>query len=576
MVHHLFGILLLSVSILTSNSDPLTWRQVTSNSPSPPPLELPGLGFYAARNQIILFGGRGAGGTTNALWICTLQQMGNSSETCNWNRPFTTNIPPGRFSMVSGVYEKEGLFIIATGEGSGRTHYNDIWYYDLNGSGGWNEVDIEGGRPSVRYGAVGGIHHEGDLFSVSHGFARAGRTSDTFVMNVTELRSNTAKRWQQAAGPYSSYVVSGPHPRCLAAGTMISPTVLVMYGGCLNSPSFGAGGPCPSYDSWRIDFTQGVWERLPECISPRFFVAMSYLGNNTAVLFAGNPRGLNVPSVASGPYLPDEIDVLDLETSSKWTRRSALTLSGDYPIWREKHSMTTGNGKAYMFGGEDFYTEERLGDLWSIQGSYVENYDIGCPNHFFSIPMMHGILMFLGWGVFLQAGAFIARYLRFKAPLWFHLHRIFQVTGLALAVIGFILGFFQTSIPLFVHGALGILIMVIGVQQPINGFFRPHIKEGEKPKLRRIIWSYFHVYSGRIALILAIVNISLGFFLILAPSYIWGLWFAMLIGLAILYVVFEVIKITHDYKERKKAKETVGMGVLETISMTEGVKKEEM
>ncbi|KAI6650891.1 Cytochrome b561 and DOMON domain-containing protein [Oopsacas minuta] len=561
--------LLFAFQIVFSHCVPLTWREIPATSASsPPPLELPGIGYYAALNQIIVFGGRGENGNTNTLWICTLQNTGNNTEECNWLRVPTSNPPARRFSMVAGVYEKGGLFIISTGEGSGRTHFNDIWYFDLNGGNRWEEVEVQGVRPSVRYGAVGGIHHEGDIFAVSHGFASSVRTSDTFFMNVSELtNSNGVMNWRLAAGPFSSYELTGPHPRCLAAGTMITPTVLVMYGGCLNTPLLGAGGPCPSFDSWKLDFTTGQWIRLPNCVSPRLFVAMSYLPNETAVLFAGNTLGLRVPTVGSGPIIPEEVDVLDLNSDFVWTRRRAEQISGNIPVWRERHSMTSGNGKVYMFGGEDFSTEELLNDLWSIEGKFSENVDIGCPNHFFSISMMHGLLMFLGWGVFLQLGAFIARYLRFRAPLWFHLHRIFQVTGLGIAIIGFILAFFQTSFPLFWHAAIGIIIMIIGIQQPINGIFRPHIEPGKKPTIKRLIWSYFHIYAGRFALLLAIINITLGLFLILAPDYIWGIWFAMLISYAILYIVFEIIKQYYDYQKRKQAKGEKVDSIIEVVTM---------
>ena len=551
----LSAVLLISIQVILAQGVPLTWRMVEGNGSPPPPLDLPGVGYYAARNQIIVFGGQSSGRNTNNLYICNLQSTGNNTEVCNWVQIFASNRPPSRYSMVAGVYEKGGLFIISTGEGSGRTHFNDIWYYDLKVGNTWKEVEVEGMRPSVRYGSVGGIHHEGDIFTVSHGFASSVRTSDTFYMNVSNLTGGGVMQWVRAAGPFSSYELTGPHPRCLAAGTMTSPTVLVMFGGCLNTPLIGAGGPCPSFDSWRLDFTTGEWVPLPNCVSPRLFVAMSYLANDTAVLFAGNTLGLRVPTVGSGPIIPEEVDVVDLRSDFVWTRRRAVSISGNIPVWREKHSMTSGNGKVYMFGGEDFATEESLGDLWSLGGSYAENADIGCPNHFFTIPMMHGILMFLGWGVFLQLGAFIARYLRFKAPLWFHLHRIFQVLGLAIAIIGFILAFFQTSFPLFWHAAIGIIVMLIGIQQPINGIFRPHITPGKKPTIKRLIWSYFHIYAGRIALLLALLNITLGFFLILAPSYIWGIWFALLISLAILYIVFESIKQYYDYQARKKDKE---------------------
>ena len=50
-----------------------------------------------------------------------------------------------------------------------------------------------------------------------------------------------------------------------------------------------------------------------------------------------------------------------------------------------------------------------------------------CSPSFFSQIMLHGIFMALAWGLFLPWGAFIARHMKHRAPLWFHLHRLFQV-----------------------------------------------------------------------------------------------------------------------------------------------------
>ena len=46
---------------------------------------------------------------------------------------------------------------------------------------------------------------------------------------------------------------------------------------------------------------------------------------------------------------------------------------------------------------------------------------------------MHGILMFLGWGIFLPAGVIIARFKELWSPngLWFSLHRGLQSLGFA-------------------------------------------------------------------------------------------------------------------------------------------------
>ena len=54
--------------------------------------------------------------------------------------------------------------------------------------------------------------------------------------------------------------------------------------------------------------------------------------------------------------------------------------------------------------------------------------DADCKPTFVNFILLHGVLMALSWGFFLQWGAFIARYFRHKDPLWFKLHRFFQVS----------------------------------------------------------------------------------------------------------------------------------------------------
>ena len=69
---------------------------------------------------------------------------------------------------------------------------------------------------------------------------------------------------------------------------------------------------------------------------------------------------------------------------------------------------------------------------------------------------------------------------------------------------------------------------------------RPHRPEqGEKTPLKRRIWELFHHNIGRVAVALALVNISLGVFLALAHTAVWALWFVYLIIVVIVFVFFE-------------------------------------
>jgi hypothetical protein len=71
-------------------------------------------------------------------------------------------------------------------------------------------------------------------------------------------------------------------------------------------------------------------------------------------------------------------------------------------------------------------------DIWLLKGDVdsVDESDIigdGCSSKYWSLIHFHGLFMFLSWGLLLVTGVFVARFLKHKDPLWFHLHRIFQV-----------------------------------------------------------------------------------------------------------------------------------------------------
>ena len=79
----------------------------------------------------------------------------------------------------------------------------------------------------------------------------------------------------------------------------------------------------------------------------------------------------------------------------------------------------------------DFSDQTLHNDLYMLLGdaktadSAPQHAD--CKPTFFNLVVLHGVLMALGWGLFIQWGAFIARYVSHNDPLWFHLHRLFQV-----------------------------------------------------------------------------------------------------------------------------------------------------
>jgi len=142
------------------------------------------------------------------------------------------------------------------------------------------------------------------------------------------------------------------------------------------------------------------------------------------------------------------------------------------------------------------------------------------------IMHLHGALMILSWGCLLPAGVITARQYKHRPnAFWFKYHRAMQITGLAIALTGVVIAIFNftalssPSTNAFVHGIFGIITMSLGLLQPINAFFRPHLpKEGEKKSFSRKVWSIIHKGSGYIALILAVITIVLGTRLLPEPA----------------------------------------------------------
>jgi protein-S-isoprenylcysteine O-methyltransferase Ste14 len=126
--------------------------------------------------------------------------------------------------------------------------------------------------------------------------------------------------------------------------------------------------------------------------------------------------------------------------------------------------------------------------------------------------------MLIGWGYLLPSGAIFARFFKHRPNgLWFQIHRGLQITGLILAIAGWIVALTSfTSLldkPLnnYRHACLGMTTMILGLIQPLNAIVRPYPpREGEDPTMARCTWEIVHKGLGYISLILAVVTIGYG------------------------------------------------------------------
>ena len=97
-----------------------------------------------------------------------------------------------------------------------------------------------------------------------------------------------------------------------------------------------------------------------------------------------------------------------------------------------------------------------------------------------SLVWAHGGLMLIGWGIILPSGVVTARCRAGVGdPEWFRLHRMMQCLGMLFTLSGFIIAVTQFSVfgegyyaPDKAHGIMGVVVMTLGILQPINGFLR--------------------------------------------------------------------------------------------------------
>jgi len=189
--------------------------------------------------------------------------------------------------------------------------------------------------------------------------------------------------------------------------------------------------------------------------------------------------------------------------------------------------------------------------------------DDGCPggatNFNFSLitdsgrfqkpSLAHGSLMIIGWGFLLPSGIIAAHFLKHRPnAIWFKAHRIIQVSGLTIAIAGWIVALatfdvFNTKDTSYVHGTLGMTVMVIGILQPLNAYIRPHPPEDGQPRpFKRLLWEIVHKFFGYVAVVLAAVTIFLGTMLIFRHHNV----FRAVWGVALAWVVAFIVGAVWD------------------------------
>ncbi len=174
----------------------------------------------------------------------------------------------------------------------------------------------------------------------------------------------------------------------------------------------------------------------------------------------------------------------------------------------------------------------------------------------------HGRLMVMAWGVCAPLGILLARYWKIApkqafpdkidSKFWWHGHRFFQWSALALTVVG--IGLIYTAAPQVaakssraagLHQTLGYAILIAVVAQVVHALFRGSKGGPTDAAMRgdhydmtpwRIFFERTHKSLGWLALLTAFFTIALGLIISDAPRWMplsLGIWWIGLAALAL-------------------------------------------
>eukprot|EP00245_Coleochaete_scutata_P017234 TRINITY_DN834_c0_g4_i1.p1 TRINITY_DN834_c0_g4~~TRINITY_DN834_c0_g4_i1.p1 ORF type:complete len:1008 (-),score=127.44 TRINITY_DN834_c0_g4_i1:889-3912(-) len=154
---------------------------------------------------------------------------------------------------------------------------------------------------------------------------------------------------------------------------------------------------------------------------------------------------------------------------------------------------------------------------------------------------VHGIINALAWGILIPVGAMLARYAKAYDPAWFYAHVTVQTLGFLLGVAGFSSGIVlrnRSTTDHSTHLALAALILALSLLQVLVSVLRP-----KKDSKNRWVWNACHHWTGRVVIVLAIVNIYVGL-QILKPGSKWILSYSLILGVMVASAVtLEALKV---------------------------------
>jgi hypothetical protein len=122
--------------------------------------------------------------------------------------------------------------------------------------------------------------------------------------------------------------------------------------------------------------------------------------------------------------------------------------------------------------------------------------------------LAHGVIACIAFVALFPIGGILIRVASFSGLLW--LHAALQGFAFLFYIVAFGMGVYMaTTLNLMnnAHPTIGIVLLIILIAQPIFGIM--HHKLFKKHGTRTI-WSYLHIWHGRAAIVLGMINGGLG------------------------------------------------------------------
>jgi hypothetical protein len=198
-------------------------------------------------------------------------------------------------------------------------------------------------------------------------------------------------------------------------------------------------------------------------------------------------------------------------------------------------SLTGSTPMIVAFGSSDQLSEHADGNKLAMGLNLLTGEVIEVPRgggKGSTLEIVHGALMFAGFGACLPIGVIIARYAKDSfGEKWFIIHLSVQLFGYCLGFAAFVIALYMVNGNHFAtkaHAQLGLSVIVAAVFQLALGFIRPaHVEKGVPKPTIRFLWECAHKWLGRTINIVSVVTIFFGFVEYSTP-----------IGLYIAYGVF--------------------------------------